>query len=369
MTVATKIPWWRPEVGAEERDALVRVIESNYVNEGEVTAEFERRIAGLVDARHAIATTSGTSALFLALAALGVGHGDEVIVPDVTFIATANAVSLTGATPVLVDVESATLTIDPAAFDRAITQRTKAVVPVHISGRGAPMKRLLQIAAGARIAIVEDAAEALCSRHEGQYLGTFGVAGCFSFSPNKVVTTGQGGIVVTNDDALALRLRELKDQGRPVRGTGGNDVHDTIGYNFKLTNLQAAVGLGQLQKLAQRMAHLQDIRRWYLAGLSGSAAIRLLPFDVDRGESPQWVDAVAEHRDGLVEHLSRRGIECRPFWFPLHTQRPYLRSDAEFPVSTRLMADALWLPSALSLGAREIGMVCDEIRRFYSGKS
>jgi perosamine synthetase len=366
MTVATTIPWWRPAVGAEERDAVARVIESNYVNEGDVTAEFERRIADLVGARYGVAATSGTSALFLALAAAGIGHGDEVIVPDVTFIASANAVTLTGAAPVLVDVDPATLTIDPAAVARAITPRTKAVMPVHISGRAARMRPLLEVAAHAGIAVIEDAAEALCSKHERRCLGTFGVAGCFSFSPNKMVTTGQGGIVVTDDEAMAVRMRELKDQGRPVRGTGGNDVHDTIGYNFKLTNLQAAVGLAQLGKLTERLARLRQIYRWYVAGLSTVSNIRLLPFDLDRGESPQWVDAIAEDRDGLVAHLRRHGIECRPFWYPVHTQRPYQRPDVDFPVSTRLMADAMWLPSALTLGAADISAVCGEIRRFYS---
>jgi perosamine synthetase len=281
VTIATRIPWWQPEVGAEERDRLLRVLDSNYLNEGEVTAEFERRVAALLGAPHAVATTSGTTAIFLALAGLGIGAGDEVLVPDLTFIATANAVTMAGATPVLVDVDPHTLNIDTAALARAATARTKAVVPVHVSGRAAAMAPILEAARRLRIAVVEDAAEALLSRHAGRYLGTFGAAGCFSFSPNKTMTTGQGGIVVTGDEALAERLRALKDQGRPVRGTGGNDVHDTIGYNFKLTNLQAAVGLAQLDKLEGRVARLRDIYRLYAAGLAGTPCIRVLPFAVD----------------------------------------------------------------------------------------
>lgn len=369
MTTTTTIPWWKPEVGAEEERAVLRVLASNYLNDGDVTGEFEQKAAALLGARHAVATTSGTSAIFLALAALGVGPGDEVIVPDVTFIATANAVRLAGATPVLVDVDPMTLTVDPAAIERAVSPRTKAVVPVHVSGRAAAMRPILEVAKRAGIAVVEDAAEALLSRHAGRCLGTLGAAGCFSFSPNKTVTTGQGGLVVTNDEATAVRLRALKDQGRPVRGTGGNDIHDTLGYNFKLTNLQAAVGLAQLERLGSRTARLRDIYRWYREGLAGMPEIQVLAFAVDAGESPQWVDALADARDALVEHLRRRDIHCRAFWFPIHTQRPYRLPDDAFPVSTRVTERAVWLPSAFQLDESDIRLVCDEIRRFYSRRA
>jgi perosamine synthetase len=257
--------------------------------------------------------------------------------------------------------------LDPAAFARAVTSRTKAVVPVHVSGRSAAIERIIDVANGHGLAVVEDAAEALCSRHGRRSLGTFGIAGCFSFSPNKTVTTGQGGLVVTADDGLLVRLRELKDQGRPVRGTGGNDIHAVLGFNFKLTNLQAAVGIAQLGKLNERTARLQDIYRWYEAGLSGVREIRLLKFDVKSGESPQWVDALAEDRDGLVAHLFRHDMHCRPFWFPIHTQLPYRRDDRDFPNSSRLMPNAVWLPSAFQLGECDVRLVCDEIRRYYAG--
>ena len=214
------LPWWLPEVTGAEEALLREVLESNYLNEGEFTERFERAVARRVGAKHAVATTSGTSALFLSLAAAGVGPGDEVLVPDVTFIATANAVSLAGAKPVLVDIDPHNLCMDPAAMEAAITARTKAVVPVHISGRAGHLPRLVAVARARGLALIEDAAEALGSSLLGTSLGTYGLAGCFSFSPNKTITTGQGGMVVTDDDALVIRLRELKDQGRPVRGTG-----------------------------------------------------------------------------------------------------------------------------------------------------
>jgi perosamine synthetase len=369
MASTTTIPWWMPDIGTEERDLLLRVVESNYLNEGNVTTEFERRAAQMFGVDYAVATTSGTAAIFLALAALGIGHGDEVIVPDVTFIATANAVTLAGATPVLIDVNPATLTIDATAIAEAITPRTRAVVPVHVSGRAASMTSILDTCRRRRVAVVEDAAEALLSKHEGRCLGTFGVMGCFSFSPNKTITTGQGGLVVTNDRALEVRLRELKDQGRPVRGTGGNDVHAVIGFNFKMTNMQAAIGCGQLPKLEARASHLRDIYRWYATGLAGVPQIRVLPFAVDAGETPQWIDAIAEARDALVEHLQQHEMHCREFWHPLHTQKPYARGDEAFPVSSRLMPSAVWLPSALQLTRSDVDAVCSEVTRFYSGRS
>jgi len=368
MATTTTIPWWLPEVGGDERDAVTRVVDSNYLNEGEVAAEFERRAAALFGTRHAVAATSGTSAIFLALAACGIGPGDEVIVPDVTFIATANAVRLTGARAVLVDVDEATLNVAPAAIERSLTPRTKAIVPVHVSGRAAAMTEILSVAERHGIPIVEDAAEALLSKHAGRQLGTFGHAGCFSFSPNKTITTGQGGLIVTDDEAVAVRVRELKDHGRPVRGTGGNDIHASLGYNFKLTNLQAAVGVAQLPKLEPRAAHQRDLYRWYAEGLAGLSPVRLLPFDVDGGETPQWVDAVVDERDALVDHLKRHDMHCRPFWYPIHTQQPYREDDAAFPVSTRLMPAAVWLPSALQLTETDVRLVCNEIRRFYSSR-
>lgn len=214
------VPWWRPQVGPLEYGLVRDVLDSNFLNDGDVTTRFERDIARLVGARHAVGVTSGTTAISLALTALGVGPGDEVVVPDMTFIATANAVTLAGATPVLVDVDPRTLTMSPEALARAITGRTRAIVPVHVSGRSADMDAIGAIALDHGLAVVEDAAEALMSARGGRMLGTIGAAGCLSFSPNKTITTGQGGMVLTNDDAVHARLRELKDQGRPVRGTG-----------------------------------------------------------------------------------------------------------------------------------------------------
>jgi perosamine synthetase len=203
------LKWWPTEMGLEEERRVLEVLRSHYVNEGEVTEAFEKKISELVDCPYAISTTSGTSALYLSLAALGIGPGDEVIVPDITFIATANAVHMTGAKVILCDVDPSNLLMDPKKVERLITPRTKALMPVHISGRFAPLNELLDLAKTYHLKIVEDAAEAFGSKHEGRALGTIGDAGAFSFSANKVITMGQGGIVLTRDAEIAKRVRIL----------------------------------------------------------------------------------------------------------------------------------------------------------------
>src|SRR5947208_8606351 len=296
---------------------------------------------------------------------IGIAHGYEVIVSDITFIATSNAVSMTGATAVLADVDPSTLNLSVEAMQAAITSKTKAVVPVHLSGRAAETENIVRIARERGLALVEDAAEAFRSRHDNRCLGTFGHTGCSSFSPNKVITTGQGGVIVTNDEAIFHRLRELKDQGRPVRGTGGADTHDSIGFNFKLTNLQAAVGLGQLEKLDARLERIRQAYRIYRDELAGVKGVLVLLFKIDSGEQPQWIDALAERRDALDGFLATNGAGCRRFWFPLHTQKPYLRDGADFPNSTRLGKEAIWLPSAFQMSDDDVRTVCCLINQFY----
>lgn len=362
--MTARIPWWTPQMTGNELERIRQVLESNYLNEGEVTAEFERRIAERTGAAHAVAVTSGTIAIFAALAAAGVEKGDEVIVPDLTFIATANAVTLTGATPVLVDIDPRTLTLDPAKAEAALGPRTKAIVPVHVSGRGADMGRLCALAARHGLVVVEDAAEAFVSRRAGRALGTIGHAGCLSFSPNKSITTGQGGMVLTDDAALAGRVRELKDQGRPARGTGGDDLHPSLGFNFKLTNLQSAVGLAQLEALDARLERQRSIYRRYAERLAGAPGIVLPGFDLDDGETPLWTDALIERRDALDRYLSERGMGCRRFWLPIHTQAPYRSAEADLPNSVLAGARAIWLPSAFTLSDADVDAVCDAILAF-----
>jgi perosamine synthetase len=355
-----KIPWWVPPVAGTELQHIERVLAANFLNDGPTTRDFEREFASMLGVPYAVAVTSGTAAIFLGLAACDVGPGDEVLVPDLTFIATANAVRLTGATPVLVDIDRATLTMDPDSAERAITKKTKAVVPVHVSGRAGTFSKIRKLADAHRLAVVEDAAEAFMSGYKGGYLGTFGRAGCFSFSPAKTFTTGQGGMVVTSDAALHTRLRQLKDQGRAQTGTGGDDVHPVLGYNFKFTSLQAAVGLAHLPQVPQRTERMRAMHRMYASALAGVPGITVVPFRDD--EVPQWTDVLIENRDSVAGKLRARGMDTRNLWFPIHTQAPYKRPDEDFPNATWASPRALWLPSALTLTDDDIQKVCDAIQ-------
>lgn len=362
-----KIPWWEPKVGAKELEIVTKVLKSNFLNEGDYTTRFEEEVVRLLGCKYALAVTSGTIGMFLSLKALGIGYGDEVIVSDMTFIATANAVSMCGATPILVDVDQDTLNMDPRSFEKAITKKTKAVIPTHVSGRGAEMEGVLTVARKNNIYVIEDAAEAFMSKYNGKFLGTFGITGCFSFSPPKIITTGQGGTIVTNDKKIYWILRELKDQGRPNRGTGGADVHHSVGFNFKFTNLQAAVGLGQLTQLKKRMKRMKKINEIYRDYLHGATGITVFDADTKNGELPLWTDVLVEKRDQLEIFLRSRGIYCRKFWFPIHTQQPYLLSNRNFPVSIKLSPQALWLPSAFTMSDADVKYVARAIKKFLHG--
>ncbi|MCL5432743.1 MAG: DegT/DnrJ/EryC1/StrS family aminotransferase [Patescibacteria group bacterium] len=360
------IPWFNPVTGNKEKKLIYEVLESNFLNEGDFTTRFEKKIAKLLDCKYSVSVTSGTIAMYLSLKAINVKFGDEVIVSDMTFIATANAVSMCGAKPVLVDVDRNSLMIDPKELEKAITKKTKALIPTHISGRPANMEKLIDIANKHNIFVVEDAAEAFMSMHNGKFLGTFGITGCFSFSPQKIITTGQGGIIVTNNKKIQSALRELKDQGRPKRGTGGDDIHKTIGYNFKFTNIQAAIGLGQLTYLKKRINRLKKINQLYKNYLHEVKEISIFNIDTDNGGLPLWTDCLAEKRDNLNAFLKSKGVECRKFWLPIHTQRPYKLSDKNFPNSTLLSPKSLWLPSAFTMKDSDVKYVCQLIKQFYS---
>ena len=358
------IPWWHPQLGDQEKVMLAKVIDRQFPNHSIYTVEFEKKVAEIAEMPYAVAVTSCTAGLALSLKAAGVGHGDEVIIPDITFIATAHAVSLTGAIPIFVDVKLDTLTIDPIAVEKAITPRTKAIIPVHLSGRSADMVSLLAISNKHNIPIIEDAAEAFGSRYE-KPIGSLGFLGCFSFTATKLVTTGQGGVIVTRDEDTYYKLRALRDHGRPNRGTGAADIHDSIGYNFKFTDLQAAVGIAQLETLQGRLEKQKNLYLHYKRRLENLPNVKLLPFDIEKGERPLWVDAIADHRDQLLGFLSSHNIETRKFWYPIHHQKPYWQEDTNYPVTSEVTQKAFWLPSAISLTEDDVSFVCDKIEEFY----
>ncbi|MGQ0663487.1 MAG: DegT/DnrJ/EryC1/StrS family aminotransferase [Pseudomonadota bacterium] len=362
MNAPERIPWFAPQMTGGELGRLKGVIEANFLNDGPLTAEFEARIARLTGVEYCVATTSGTTAIALALMALGLGPGDEVIVPDLTFIATANAVRLAGAEVRLVDVEPRRLALDPDRAAAALGPRTRAIVTVDVNGRGADYRFFEPFCRERGLKLVCDAAEALGSSFAGRRLGAFGDAGCFSFSANKTVTTGQGGMVATNDRRVHDRLCELKDQGRRHRGTGGDDIHPVIGFNFKFTDLQAAVGLAQLDRLDERLAKASLRDRWYRQALDGCPGLEFPDLASEPGEVRQWTDVLVADRETVRRALKAAGIGFRALWFPLHTQAPYAGAAGPFPVAADIAARGLWLPSHFALTEAQVEATAATIR-------
>ncbi|MGN7611657.1 DegT/DnrJ/EryC1/StrS family aminotransferase [Magnetococcales bacterium HHB-1] len=356
------IPWFLPEVGEPEQQHVAEAIRINYINDGPITRKLEKSFANYFQVKHAIGVTSGTTAITLSLMGLGIKPGDEVIVPDFTFIATANAVRLAGATPRLVDIEPHRFTLSVKAAKKAINSKTKAIVTVDINGRGCDYSEIKALCKKHKLHLVTDSAQALGSHYKNQFIGTFGITGCFSFSANKTVSSGQGGLIITDDTPLYHRIKELKDQGRRETGTGGDDAHPALGFNFKYTGLQAAVAQAQFERLPQRIAGFSQRDRWYQERLKHIPGLVLPPYD-EPGEVRQWSDVlILKKRDKVVEALTEAKIGCRPFFRPLHRQEPYHRKDKLFPNSCKITAQGLWLPSSFHLTQEQVERTVKIIR-------
>lgn len=359
MTTPPYVNQMEPWIDEHEVRHMTEYLRSGgWLTEFRKTAEFEEMIAAYTGAKHCVVVANGTVSMAIAYWAKGIGAGDEVLVPDVTMIATPNAVRLVGATPVLVDVEPATLCMDLAAAERALTPRTKAVAFVSLNGRAPDMAKWKAFCDTRGLFLMEDAAQSLGARQNGVHLGRFGDVGSFSFSPPKIVTTGQGGALVTDDDELARRMRKIKDFGRVQPGV---DWHDMMGQNFKFTDLQAVIGIEQMKKLPWRVDRKKAIWRRYEAALRGAPGVEMLPTS---DETPPWfIDIYVADPDGLRAHLHARGIGSRPVYPAVHRQSIYT-TDATFPVAERFCARGLWLPSSSSLDDVTIDRVCVEVRAF-----
>jgi len=358
------IPQSEPWFDREEADAVHRyMLSGGWVTEFRQTDEFERRLAAFTGAAHCVATTSGTVSLVLALLVLDVGPGDQVIVPNMTMIATANAARLVGADPVFVDVEAETLNIDISQVEAAVTPATRAVIHVSLNGRSNDLDALRALCGNYGLHLMEDAAQSLGSYFGDRHLGTIGDLGCLSFSPPKVISTGQGGAVLTNDGALAAKLRKVKDFGRTH---GSHDIHDAIGYNFKFTDVQSVIGIEQMKKLPWRLQRKKEIWALYREKLADMGGVDLVDTNLDL-VAPWFVDVYVDDRDGLAEHLKDLGIGSRPVYPPVHSQRAYGLDDLSFPVSERFSRRGLWLPSSSQLTDDQIVRVCDGVRGFFTG--
>lgn len=369
INIKKKINFWDPVIGNKEIKIINLALKANWPNEGNFTIDFEKKIRKLLNVKYAICTTSGTISIFLALKSLNIGIGDEVIVPNITYGATAMAVKLTGARLVLVDVNENNLGFDLIKLKNKISKKTKAIIPVHISGRASEISKILKIAKRKKIFVVEDAAEALFSKYKKKYLGTIGDLGCFSLTASKIITTGQGGIIVTNNRKFYKKIKLLKNQGILGKSDGGNVKHLTTGYNFKFTNIQAAMGLAQIETIKKRASKLKLINNLYRKKLRHVKEIKILDFDLKKGELPLWTDAYAlKNRNKLIFFLKRNGIECRKFWYPLHMQKPFKKKNFEYKVSSKIYKNLFWLPSSLNLNEKKITIVCDLIKKFFKKK-
>jgi perosamine synthetase len=359
------IPQMQPWFGEEEKLAVCSYMdECGFITEYKLTAEFEALIAQFTNAKHAIVVNNGTVSLTLAALALGIGPGDEVIVPNYTMIATPNSVKILGATPVFVDVEANSLCLDLELVKAAITSKTKAIMLVSANGRypSDGIENFVALSNATGIPIIEDAAQSLGSYFpDGRHIGTVGKIGSFSFSAPKIISTGQGGALITNDDGIAEKLRKLKDFGR---SSGGNDVHDSIGYNFKFTELQAAIGIAQIRKLTSRVLRKREIWKKYNSGIS-SPEVSLIFNDINY-TAPWFIELRAVNaRDQLIGYLKDRGIGTRKMYPPINAQKAYAET-GNFPVSESIGNTGLWIPSYTQIGDEEIEYICDQINKFKS---
>ncbi len=362
---AAFIPIYEPMLGAQEEAYLLDTIRSGWISSnGRYIKEFERMFADFCGVAHGVSVSNGTTALHLILHALGIGPGDEVIVPALTFVASANTVHYTGATPIFADVDPATWTIDPDAAAALITPRTKAVMPVHIYGHPADMAALQPLADAHHLFLVEDAAEAHGAQIGNQRTGSLGTAGAFSFFANKIITTGEGGMVTTDDGDLAARCRMLRDHAMPPER---RYWHDEVGFNYRMTNLQAAIGVAQMAHIDEFIARKRAIAQRYSAGLAGIPGLTL-PVERDGYTNVYWMYSIlvdspfALTRDELLSALRAHNIDSRPFFHPLDTLPPYRRA-VPCPAALRLSRQGLNLPSSPSLTDAQVDLICMTIRK------
>lgn len=363
-----RVPVNEPVVTPEARRYVVEAMESGWVSSGGPYIErFEQEFAAYIGTQHAITTTSGTTALHLALVALGIGPGDEVILPDFTMMACVFAVLYTGAKPVFVDVNPEIFTIDPGKIEEKITSKTKAIMPVHIYGHPVDMDPVLTLAKQHNLWVIEDAAEAHGARYKGRLCGAMGDMNAFSFYGNKIITTGEGGMVVTNDDALAARARMLRNLAHSPEK---RFWHKELGFNYRMTNLQAALGCGQLAHIEEFLAKKQWMAAQYASGLRGVHGLHL-PVTKEWAANVHWMYAILVEdsfplsRDAFREALEGQGIDTRDFFSSCSAQpvtRTYCGNGGHYPTTEYIAAHGLYLPSGLALTQEQLDTVCHAIR-------
>ncbi|HEY8024157.1 MAG TPA: DegT/DnrJ/EryC1/StrS aminotransferase family protein [Burkholderiaceae bacterium] len=359
------IPIYQPHFGGREKEYVNQCLDTTWISsKGEFIGKFERDFANFVDSPFATSVCNGTTAIHLALSALGIGPGDEVVVPTLTYIASVNTILMTGAKPVFVDSLEQTWQLDPEDVLRKITPRTKALMAVHLYGQACDMGSISRICREHELFLIEDCAEAFGSYYAGQHVGTFGDIATFSFFGNKTITTGEGGMVIARDKALMARAFHLKTQGvSPDR----EYWHDELAYNYRMTNICAAIGLAQLEQAESILAKKRRIAAWYREGLR-DLPLRL--HDETEGTIHSfWLCSIVvdDHpcRQALREHLREMKIETRPLFYPAHTL-PHCATGQSLPVAESLSARGISLPSYPGLSDAQVHTICGEIRRYFA---
>jgi perosamine synthetase len=363
------IPIFEPLLQGNEKKYVAQCLETGWISsQGEFITKFEEQFAAYHGMKQAIVTSNCTTALHISLKALGIGYGDEVICPDLTFIAPANMIVLSGAKLVLVDIDPQTLAIDPTQLESKITDRTKAIIVVHQFGHAAPMDEIMAIAAKHRLRIIEDNAESLGGKYKGKLLGTIGDISCSSFFANKIITSGEGGAILTNDGEIAEKCRIFRDHGmsRQVRYK-----HVDLGYNYRMTNMQAAVGLAQLERLDEILTLRKDQMELYYKLLDNVPGITLRPFQ-DWCEPVHWLMTLTldkkYNRDEFLQYMKTQDIDCRQMINPVHRADHFANEydDADFPNAIRISTQSAHLPCSTHLREEQIEHIANNVKDFLS---
>ncbi|MBI2617092.1 DegT/DnrJ/EryC1/StrS family aminotransferase [Candidatus Gottesmanbacteria bacterium] len=368
------IPIAHPDLHGNEAKYVESCLSSSWISsKGNFITKFEEQFAKYIGTKYAIAVSNGTVALHLSLVGLGIGKGDEVLIPDLTFVATANAVTFTGATPVFIDVDDSSWGISPQMLEKKVTKHTKAIIVVHLYGRPADMESIIPIAQKFNLKIIEDAAEAhgaevsLKNKNKTNWkkVGSIGDVGCFSFYGNKIITTGEGGMITTNNSSLVEKMRMLRNHGQDLKR---QYYHSVVGFNYRMTNIQAALGCAQLERIDQFLQKRVLIAQKYTMKLKDIPGI--IPHPRKAGErSVYWMYSILVRKpysltsDKLMKNLGKENIETRPFFYPLHILPPY-RMKGEFPVSNYLSRHGVSLPSSVFLRNEEIEVIAAIIRKY-----
>lgn len=359
-----KIPIYQPDLQGNEKKYVLDCLDSTWISsKGKYILKFEEKFAQYVSVKHAVGVCNGTVAIHLALLALGIGPGDEVIVPTLTYIASVNAISYVGATPVFCDSLPSTWQMDPADVQRKISSKTKAVLAVHLYGHPCNMEQLTQVCSDNQIFLIEDCAEAIGALYKGRHVGSFGDISTFSFFGNKTITTGEGGMVVTNDETLIERSRHFRGQGLAQHR---EYWHDVIGYNFRMTNIEAAIGMAQLERVDEFLNKKKQVASWYKSFLDPGKVT--FHHEVGDVRHAYWMCSVLVNdpaqREPLRNQLAAQGIETRPLFYPIHTMPMYSHKYQKHEVAENLGWRGINLPSFPGLSKEQVQSIAEHINSF-----